>query len=87
MPPSVGAGHSLGGALATLAGYDIARACPGAHVSCYTFGAPRAGNHACAREFDRVLPDNWSVINGSVSFTVIELKPESVLSENPKKLI
>lgn len=35
------AGHSLGGALATLAAYDIAKAFPSFEVSCYTFGAPR----------------------------------------------
>lgn len=35
-------------------------------MACYTYGAPRTGNHAAAKEFDRVLPDNWSIINGSV---------------------
>jgi len=38
-----GAGHSLGGALATLAAYDIAIALPSAHVAVYTFGSPRRG--------------------------------------------
>lgn len=35
------AGHSLGGALAVLAAYDIAKAFPSFQISCYTFGAPR----------------------------------------------
>ena len=42
-------GHSLGGALATLAAYEIAKTCPEIYVACYTFGAPRTGNHAFAR--------------------------------------
>ncbi len=51
----VGAGHSLGGALATLAAYDIQAACDCPEkldLSCYTFGAPRTGNHAFAHEFN-----------------------------------
>ena len=49
-------GHSLGGALATLAAYDITRAaeeqCPiKVHCMVYTFGAPRVGNHAFARDY------------------------------------
>ena len=36
-----GAGHSLGGALAMLAAYDIAEAFPEAEVTVVTFGAPR----------------------------------------------
>lgn len=35
------AGHSLGGALAMLAAYDIAAAFTDMEVSCYTFGSPR----------------------------------------------
>ena len=47
------AGHSLGGALATLAAYDIAKALEGLcsvqhDVICYTFGAPRTGELAQA---------------------------------------
>ena len=43
------AGHSLGGALATLAAYDIVKGCPNVDVACYTYGAPRTGNRAFAR--------------------------------------
>ncbi|BDA51088.1 probable lipase at N-terminal half [Coccomyxa sp. Obi] len=60
-------GHSLGGALAQLAAHDIARAAEGCgkevRVSCYTFGGPRVGNHAFAREFDQVVPHCWHIIN------------------------
>ncbi|KAK9804297.1 hypothetical protein WJX72_005360 [[Myrmecia] bisecta] len=60
-------GHSLGGALATLASYDLAVALKAAGVTfrlaCNTFGAPRTGNHAFAADYERRVPDTWSVIN------------------------
>ena len=61
-------GHSLVGALATLAALGIRRACPDAmvDVSCYVFGAPRTGNRAFAREYNTAVPDTWSVINDQV---------------------
>lgn len=57
-------GHSLGGALATLAAYDIAALWPTMAVSCYTFGAPRTGNRAFAVDYARMVQDTWHVING-----------------------
>ncbi|KAL3155310.1 hypothetical protein ABBQ38_010874 [Trebouxia sp. C0009 RCD-2024] len=61
-------GHSLGGALATLAAYDIrkqllANKQSNSKVVCCTFAAPRTGNHAFAREYNAMVPDTWSVIN------------------------
>ncbi|KAL4431079.1 hypothetical protein ABPG75_006335 [Micractinium tetrahymenae] len=60
-------GHSLGGALAMLCAFDALNRCPGAtdhiHVMCYTFGAPRPGNRAFARLYDRTVPDTWCLIN------------------------
>lgn len=47
------AGHSLGGALAHLAAYDITKAFPGVTVRVYTFGSPRHGL------FARPLLDCW----------------------------
>ncbi len=63
------AGHSLGGALATLAAHDIRQACPDhtkLDISCYTFGAPRTGNHAFAHEYNEGVPDTWGIINDQV---------------------
>ena len=63
------AGHSLGGALATLAAYDIQQALvkqgqqQQVEVVCYSFGAPRTGNHAFARDYNHMVPDTWSIIN------------------------
>ena len=66
------AGHSLGGALASLAAYDIRKQLldnqqSNTQVVCYTFAAPRTGNHAFAREYNAAVPDTWSVINDQVS--------------------
>lgn len=64
-------GHSLGGALANLAAYDIVKALEWSEkmtkVICYTFGAPRTGNHAFAADYNRVVPDTWSLINDQVT--------------------
>ncbi|KAL3155626.1 hypothetical protein ABBQ38_010824 [Trebouxia sp. C0009 RCD-2024] len=61
-------GHSLGGALAMLAVFDIARelhqaSTVGVQLACYTFGAPRVGNPAFAKEYDELVQDSWSIIN------------------------
>ncbi|KAK9821824.1 hypothetical protein WJX74_001662 [Apatococcus lobatus] len=65
--PVLVTGHSLGGALSDLAAYDIAQAAAAAgaklRLACYTYGAPRVGNHAYARDHAQVVPDTWGVIN------------------------
>ena len=33
---------------------------------CYTFGAPRTGNHTWAREYEELVPDTWHIINDQV---------------------
>ncbi len=53
------AGHSLGGALATLAAYDLATELALPHVHCVTFGAPRVGNSVFVSDYDRHVPDTW----------------------------
>ena len=65
-------GHSLRGALATLPAYDIRKQLVDAgkrvaDVVCYSFGAPRTGNHAFARDYNRMVPDTWSIINDQVA--------------------
>ncbi len=61
-------GHSLGGALATLAAYDTRKQLQtcgkeDVEVMCYSFGAPRTGNHAFATDYNHMVPDTWSIIN------------------------
>ena len=66
-------GHSLGGALAILCAYDVATRSSCAEydldVKVYTWGTPRVGNHAFAREYNRRLPDTWQVINSDDAVT------------------
>lgn len=65
-----GAGHSLGGALGVLAAYDIAadaaREGHSIRLACYTFGAPRVGNHSFAADHEQICPDTWSIVNDQV---------------------
>lgn len=35
-------------------------------VVCYTYGSPRVGNHAFAREYDKLVPHTWNIINNQV---------------------
>lgn len=59
-------------------------------LSVYTFGAPRTGNHAFAREYGELVPDSWSVINGqdlvakSAKFLVLFKRPGNVVIVNPQ---
>lgn len=46
-------GHSVGGALATLAAYDLGSR--GCSVRCITWGSPRVGNQAFAQSYQRVV--------------------------------
>lgn len=57
-------GHSLGGALATLAALDAASmATKGSQVHLYTFGAPQVGDGAFAELFDSRVPKAVRVVN------------------------
>ena len=60
-------GHSLGGALAVLAAFDIKRAMPDFQVKMYTYGTPYPGNRAFAHEFNELLPHTWHIIHDGVS--------------------
>ncbi|EFN58927.1 hypothetical protein CHLNCDRAFT_140897 [Chlorella variabilis] len=51
-------------AVAPAAPPPSAAALPAVSLTTVTFGAPRTGNHAFAREYDAALPDCWSIING-----------------------
>lgn len=49
------AGHSLGGALATLAAARFARQRPGAVAGVFTYGCPRTGSLDFAKAYDKIL--------------------------------
>lgn len=55
-------GHSLGGALATLAAYDLASSwcCP---TVCVTFGAPRVGDSDFAKSYGSVVGRSLRFVN------------------------
>eukprot|EP00755_Sulcionema_specki_P008165 Sspe_Gene.5816::Locus_1938_Transcript_1_1_Confidence_1.000_Length_5391::g.5816::m.5816 len=67
-------GHSLGGALASLAAWDIAKWVddefgvddygePIIKLTMYSFGCPRVGNATFRRSFNRAVPDTFRVVN------------------------
>ena len=62
-------GHSLGGSIASLAAFDLARTLrqlnlsSRSHVRVYTAGCPRTGNVPFARAYNELVPDTWNVIN------------------------
>lgn len=47
------AGHSLGGALATIASVALKAEFPKSQICCYTFGSPRVGNAKFATMFEQ----------------------------------
>ncbi|KDO34788.1 hypothetical protein SPRG_00849 [Saprolegnia parasitica CBS 223.65] len=55
-------GHSMGGALAVLAAYDIAAHFAASRVSMYNFGGPRVGNPAFVRQYNRTVPESFRVV-------------------------
>lgn len=57
-------GHSLGGALATLAAPMFAERFAGTHaVKCYTIGAPRVGNWNFCKWFHSTVKEYYRVVN------------------------
>lgn len=60
------AGHSLGGAMAVLAAYDIADLHQWGSLQVYTVGAPRPGNASFAAQYNAKVPHTWHIINPQV---------------------
>lgn len=58
-------GHSLGGALATLAALDLALHLPHLkpRIQLYTYAAPRVGDPTFAAKYTQLIPNNYRVIN------------------------
>lgn len=55
-------GHSLGGALATLAALDLQKETT-AKISNYTFGAPKVGNKRFVKYYNKKVKDTFRVVN------------------------
>jgi hypothetical protein len=68
-------GHSLGGALATLAALDVSRRewleTYKPRLKMYNFGSPRVGNGEFAADFNRHVPDAWRVVNADDAVATI----------------
>ena len=58
-------GHSLGGAIASLASTWLAyeNVAPRKDIILYTFGMPRVGNYDYALQHDRLVNNSWRVVN------------------------
>lgn len=41
------------------------------NVKCYTFGAPRVGNAAWAKEYNAAVPDTWHLVNSDDAVTQV----------------
>eukprot|EP01060_Flectonema_neradi_P034517 TRINITY_DN6072_c1_g1_i3.p1 TRINITY_DN6072_c1_g1~~TRINITY_DN6072_c1_g1_i3.p1 ORF type:complete len:2475 (+),score=365.76 TRINITY_DN6072_c1_g1_i3:1752-9176(+) len=64
--PLIFTGHSLGGALATLAALDFATDKSGRsdrNIIVYNFGCPRIGNAAFAQLCEKYVPESYRIIN------------------------
>lgn len=59
------AGHSLGGALATLLTLDIALNTECRQPSAYTYASPRTGDHFFAGSFHATVAQSWRIYNRS----------------------
>ncbi len=60
-------GHSLGGAIATIAALDIQyniTSRTGQSIQLYTFGAPRVGNTALVNSFKKRVPHSYRFVYG-----------------------
>ncbi len=56
-------GHSLGGALATLAAVQFGREFPEATITCVSFGSPRVGNGKFCEYFDQCVGGSYRFVN------------------------
>ena len=72
-------GHSLGGALATLATADLAA--NGIVASLYNFASPRTGNLEFTRKLQSAVPVIWRIVNTEDIVTTVPLASSTVDSK------
>ena len=61
--------------MANLAAVDLTNMMRWGNVQVYTVGAPRVGNHAYARMYNRLVPNTWGIINYRVLPHTLALLP------------
>ncbi|KNC80806.1 hypothetical protein SARC_06843 [Sphaeroforma arctica JP610] len=66
-------GHSLGGALATFAAYELSLHLQ-MSVQLYTFGSPRTGNQFWGMYFDAAVPNSYRVVYDGDIVTGVPMK-------------
>lgn len=62
-PNIIFSGHSLGGALATIASTYYGLKYPNTFITCITFGSPRVGDQKFANLFDNTVSNSIRVVN------------------------
>ena len=80
-PKVVATGHSLGGALSTLAAADLAMA--QVAVQLYNFASPRTGSPSFADRFNQEIATAWRVVNTEDLVTTVPLSTPTVGSAKP----
>lgn len=58
-------GHSLGGALASIAAVALKHEFPALNIHCYTFGSPRPGDNTFAKMFDDDVDSSYRFLNNN----------------------
>lgn len=66
-------GHSLGGAIATLAAMEIALHLPEIRdqIQLYTYAAPRIGDRTFAQTHSQLIPNSYRIVNSSDSVPLV----------------
>jgi len=77
-------GHSLGGALATLATADLVGSGVSAGASLYNFASPRVGDRSFASRFNTSVGTRWRIVNTEDIVTTVPMAtPELASSSSP----
>lgn len=58
--PVILAGHSLGGAIATIAAYKLSSI--GKNVTCVTFGSPRVGGYLFTKKYNKLVKKSYRFV-------------------------
>jgi triacylglycerol lipase len=77
----VATGHSLGGALSTLAAADLA--IKQVAVQLYSFASPRTGSPSFADTFNQKIPTAWRTVNTEDLVTTVPLSTPNLGSAKP----
>jgi hypothetical protein len=63
-------GYSLGGVIVQIISAVLSQIFTDAHISCHTFGSPKAGNCAFVKWFNNYVKEHYRVVNGNDPITM-----------------